>query len=519
MSEEDRPSTDTKHKSTLQTKHPRVRFFSGHSIAEAGRSSWVGAIPILLFRLSVSAMLVSHVVFFSLSGDFSFRYYSTWSYVALTLAFLLVLVSSLVELLRSDDDDASQQHDEEAARDTTSSAVTIEPVDRGVSKLFAQLTVPIYQVAVTAAVFGAIVYWAFIHPSQDKSITYSVLSLHVIAPGVALLDMIFSLSMRFRLVYVPLFLLYNAVYATVLYVFLKVDDYYEFLDPSQQGKISFAAKAVGLSFGSVILALILCAISVAKEFSFVRRRADIVHKRKVDESDKSEPDEATLPTEDTSETSGELKGRGSKGSLKDDEDSAGGKRTDEVVVINEDVAEVVEDTEDEEKLFGTDTIEKRDRSSLPITRQTSSISGIGGKRKLYRMSSTGLARSHSGGSIEDEATSLRNSMSQFSVWEDLDMDGIHARAGEEYFKMPGVYTGGEDEVVKLAALPRTDSNKSGRISRSGSGRRLSRSSSNTSGGFMRSISSAKLSDLAGSRLVYHTAAKNLASSGQKPQSG
>lgn len=441
--------------------------------------------------------------------------------MALTLAFLLVLVSSLVELLRSDDDGASHQHDEEAAPDPASTAVATEPVDRGVSKLFAQLTVPIYQVAVTAVVFGAVVYWAFVHSSSNEGITYSVVSLNAVAPGVALLDMLLSLSMRFRMVYIPLFLLYNAVYATALYAFLKVDDYYEFLNPSEQGKISFTAKVVGLIFGSIIVAVILCAISVAKELSFVRRRATEVHKKKVmDESDKIEQDETTLPSENTSEASGELKDKGSKGSLKEEEDSTGGGKMDNVIVISEDVAEIVEDTEDEDKLFGTDTVENKDRSSLPINSRTSSMSGTGGKRRLYRMSSTGLTRSHSGGSIDGEGALSRHSASQFSVWENLDMEGLHAKQGEEYFKMPGVYTGGEDEVVKLARLQRSDSDKSGFLSRSGSGRRLSRSSSNTSGSFMRSISGAKISDLAaGSSLSHHRAAKNLAGSNQRPQSG
>lgn len=470
-------------------------------------------------------MLVSHLVFFSLSAEFSFSRYSTWAYTALTLAFLLVLVSSLIELLRSDDDDASQHVDEEAPPHLTPPSHPGEPVDRPLLKVLAQVTVPIYQVAVTAQTFGCIVYWAFVHPSQHDPITYPLLSLNVAAPAAALFDMFFSLSIRFRLVYVPLFALYNAAYAAALYAFFKLHDRYVylFLDPSESTKISFVAKVVGLSFASVILALILCLISATKELPFVKRRADKLHNNKfVDKSDFSEPDGGSSPSEDTSEASRVLKTK-QAGSEKEAHFASAGT-SEKMSVINEDVAEVVEDTEDEEKLFGSDPVrmlEARDRSSLPISSRTSSLNGVGAKKRTVRISSfTGMARSLSGGSLGEDGAMSRHSMSQFSVWDELDVEGLHPKPGEEYFKMPAAYTGGKEEVVKLTPLPRDDSNKSGILSLSGSAKRLSRTSSNLSGSFMKSLSTSRISGLAAASSLAHTgAARTTASSTQRPHSG
>lgn len=463
-------------------------------------------------------MLVSHLVFFSLAADFSYRRYATWNYVGLTVAFISVLTCSLVELLRSDDDPQPEEPDEETGTVQAPIRLDQEQDEKGLARAFAQVTVPLYQTFVTASVFGAVVFWAIVYSSENPDFTYPLLSLNAVAPLVAVLDVLFSFSIRFRLVYVPLFVLYNAAYAVALYVFFRVSDLYVYitLDPSEQTRTSFILKLVGLSVGSVIAALILCALTALKEMSFVKRRAEKVHKKSSEETDSSYLDSATSPSDDSSDRPSVV--TNSEG--KKEEDSGPVKAMNGVVVVSEDKAEVVEDTEDIDKLFGRDFCEKdrKDRSSVKMQRRNSSGNGSAVRRRLRNMSGH-LSPSPSRGSMgEGDASSSRHSVSQFSVWDDLEADGVNTIQEHEYFRMPGAYTGGEDEVVELKPMVRSESGQSGIMRRSTSGIRLSRSSS-TGSGFARTVSSSKLAEALASKVLRASRTEKASGNEQRPQSG
>eukprot|EP00177_Eucheuma_denticulatum_P001157 GFKZ01002085.1.p1 GENE.GFKZ01002085.1~~GFKZ01002085.1.p1 ORF type:complete len:567 (-),score=85.01 GFKZ01002085.1:341-1936(-) len=497
----------------------RRRIFVAHSIAEAGRSAWLPPVPILLFRLAVSAMLVSHVVFFSLAGDFSFRRYATWNYVGLTVAFISVLTCSLVELLRSDDDSQSDSVDEETGSVPTPVDDGTEVADKGLARAFAQVTVPLYQTFVTASLFGAVVFWAVVYSSENPNMTYPLLSLNAVAPFVALLDVLVSFSMRFRLVYIPLFVLYNSAYAAALYVFFRVSDLYVYiaLDPSEQTRMSFILKLVGLGVGTVVAGLILCGLTALSGTSFVKRRAEKVHKKSVEGIDSSYVDSATTsPSDDSSDRPSVV----TNSEAKKDEDLGPLKGMNGVVVVSEDKAEVVEDTEDIDQLFGKNFCEKdrKDRSSVPMPSRSSS-GNISGVRRRLRNLSGHLSPSPSRGSFgEEDIASSRHSVSQFSVWDDLEADGIQTIQENEYFRMPGAYTGGEDEVVELKPMVRSESSHSGIIRRSTSGIKLSRSSS-AGNGFARTVSGSKLAEALASTVFRASRAETSDGNEQRRQSG
>lgn len=479
LTSEDDPSGSTeigKEKPTSKRKCFTLKFFSGHTVAEAGHSAWFDTRALLIFRLFVSAFLVSHIVFFSLTKDISFRLYASWSFAGFTVAFVLVVMCSLIEVLRMGDDDeeGSEPRDEEEGAVRAASIPTSDHArDTGLIYVLAQVAVPMYQLFVTAVLFSTIVYWAAIHSSQGNSISYSLLAVNVVAPAVALLDMFLSMSMRFRFVYVPLFVLYNGAYAGALYAFFRLEDLYvyQFIDPSIQEQGAFIGKVSALAVASVMAALVLCGISIARDLSFVRRRREKIHSGKSTDLDESEPKESPTISDRTS------------GSFHVENKTAEIEPMDEGLGV--DKGEKIKDRPEMDELYGglmvadevqlyrSDSHEKRDRLSIPLSTRGSSINGPASSRRRQRLSANGrLSASQSVSSAEGREGFARSD-SRNSAW-DLELDAVQARSEDEYFMMPAVYTAdGEAEVVKLAPIARSSSASGDRAF----GHRLSRTSS------------------------------------------
>lgn len=468
----------------------RIRLFSGHSVAEAGRSAWFDTRVLLLFRLAASAFLVGHVVFFSLNKDISFRHYVAWSFTGLAVAFLPVLTCSLLEVLRMDDDDddlqgdAAPRDEEEGEGRAVDPEPSGEPCDSGLSYVLAQVAVPAYQIFVTAILFSSIVFWAAINPAQPAKFNYPLSAVHIIAPALALLDMLLSMSMRFRFVYVPLFVLFNGAYAGALYAFFKIDNMYVylFLDRSVQEESSFIAKVSGLAVATVIWPLFLCAVSIARDLSFVKRRREKIHKSKFGDADESDRGEDSgHSSEGTADSFPAIREQAVDLAT---ENSSEGQFDRTLTKTIEDRSEAEEKTSgavyaDDIRLTRSESQEARDRLSVPIMRRGQSLNGVNSGRRWQRMSAGGrMSASRSGSSIGEGEGMVRQD-SRSSAWE-LEVDSLQAKHEDEYFRMPGVYTrDGEQEVVKLAPIPRSGSGSVHRLSRSGS-KRLSRASSASS---------------------------------------
>lgn len=456
-------SSPTKNNSRPARARRRVPCFGGHSVEEAGASLWLPTTVLLLFRLAVAAMLIGHTVFFSLTGAFSFRLYATWAYVGLSVAFLGAVTCSLLDLLRDGDEEEAPVPDVEEGGRPADQLLRLEPRDSGFAYFVAQVTVPLYQVFVTATLFGAIVFWAAILPEQSANVDYPLLALNAVAPGVAAIDLLLSLSMHFRLVYIPLVVLFNAAYAAALFAFYKMEDIYvyNFLNPSQP-KGEFIAKAVGLAVASVGAPLFLYALSLVRDL-LLRRRARKNHKSEQAEVKSVSDKEGGNGSEDTSDSSQGVQTAERGVSANKVEETSHEFDVDEIVVGESD---------EERAVFSAGSVDRQDRRSAPICKRPSTVNTAGSNKRWYRASSSGrMQASPSGSTLFEEDLELR------TVWDEFELDGVHARPEDEYFKMPAAYNDGKEEVVKLTPIVRSDSGRGRQFARSVSGRQLFRSGS------------------------------------------
>lgn len=465
-SEDDRSADSSpKKKSKPARAKRRVPCFGGHSVEEAGSSLWLPVTVLLLFRLAVAAMLIGHAVFYLLTGAFSFRLYATWAYLGLSVTFLAAVTCSLLDLLRDEDEEDVPVSDEEEGGRPADVLLGQEPRDTGFAYFVAQVTVPLYQIFVTVTLFGAIVFWAAILPEQSADVDYPLLALNTIAPGVVVVDLLLSLSMHFRLAYIPLVVLFNAAYAAALFAFYKLEDIYvyNFLNPSQP-KGEFVAKAVGLAVASVIAPLFMYALSIFRDL-IVRRR-----ERKNDKAEKAEvksvsDKEGGNSSEDTSDSSQGVQIVAERAvSANKIEESSHEFDIDEVVVAESD---------EERSVFSAGSIDRRDRSSVPLSKRPSNLNTAGSNKRWYRTSTSGRMQMSMSGSTLGEDIESRT----VSQWGELELDGVHARPEDEYFTMPAAYNGGKQEVLKLTPILRSDSGPGRQFARSVSGRQLFRSGS------------------------------------------
>lgn len=335
------------------------------------------------------------------------------------------------------------------------------PSDPRLARFLTRITVPLYQSFTTATIFGTIVYWAAIFDATNTPLSYHVLVLSAIAPAIAIFDFFLSMRMRFRLVYIPFYILYNAAYALFLWLHARITDtvVYDFLD-STQSQQDFVAKTAGLSIASVVAAFMMYSISLAIN-------ACVMHMWPTGEA-ANKLDKAS----DNGTTSGNTSKSSSDDSSEEHETG--------VLLPNNSELCVVVGNEDDLDLSGSFDL-MIDRSSAKIHQAKGSMAGSP-SAKWFRTGSGRMVKTRSNNSVgmENGGMGIARSDSQNSTWDAWEQPA--PRLEDEYFAMPAVYAeqGVEREIVKLKPMPRNDSDRSGRFSRSVSGVSLTRALSGTS---------------------------------------
>lgn len=436
-----------------------------HHLKEPATSVCFGPKILLILRLAATAILIAHLIFFSLRGDFSYRLYSTWNYAGLSLAFFLVLITSLLHVLRDEPnlDDPPEQFSATQAEgmitDVERQPLGPAPLpDPKLARALTRIAVPLYFIFVTATLFATAVYWAAIHPTAPDSLSFSypLIILKVFAPAVALFDFLLTFRMRFRFLYVLLYILYNGIYVAALVIFDKLqgDPVYALFDTSVQSTNQFLIKSASIAASSVAAALIMYALSylpaLSSCFTGKPRRPKSKRSHPTDPSDAS----GTNASDTTSE-------------------SSASKSPDQVRRKSSDDSDPLKLTRNEDSHIRISrSSKKNDRLSLPIT-ATGTISPSTSANR-FRSSSARFAKSRSSSSLGSHGTQgsfSRSNSENRSSWQQMEQPV--AQVEDEYFAMPSAL--GETQKIKLnRPMPRTESGSSlpGILSRSGSGRML-----------------------------------------------
>ncbi|CAN8064152.1 unnamed protein product [Agarophyton chilense] len=458
--------------SASPTTHPHLfrapLLFQPHAFTEASRSVCLPLSVLLLLRLFPVASLVGHLVFFSLHADFNFTEYLTWNYFALTLALLLALTCSLLDVIHDHPDQQDNESQEfptlaehNKADDVERQSRIATPSSQPKWLLFlTRLTVPAYQLAVSATIFGAVVFWAAVYPNATIPLTYALLAQAVAAPAIAIVDFFLSFHMNFRLIYIFLYILYNAAYVAVAYTLTERAYIFVFLR-RDASRSAFAAKAAGLAAACLFTAVLLYFITALRSLRSTRSLPDAISARS----------KSKRILEDRPESAS--RSAASSHSHHSDLSQLGLRR----IPSNSfyDSAEFVH-VENEDQIDQSTSLSARDRASVPIDLG----GGSSGRSSWFRASSARLTATLSGGSAGEARPGFARTSSSSSVWEDMDQPAPQKE--DEVFSMPACYNATKQhELARMSQVPRIDSAKQlpRLVSRQASGR-FSRTSSTSS---------------------------------------
>lgn len=178
-------------------------FLGGHSVVEAGASWYAPTSLLLVTRFCTSAFILSVLIYYLVTGEYSLKFYTQISFLVLAISFLFLALCSLFVLVKR------------------------------TPPLIASIAVPLHQVAACAAVYLTVVYWIFIY---DGRLTFPGIAPHAINVGLVVIDFALGSATRFRLFYILFFVLYTLIYVAALWIYYAVRKIwiYDFLDTGRR---------------------------------------------------------------------------------------------------------------------------------------------------------------------------------------------------------------------------------------------------------------------------------------------
>lgn len=224
---------------------PNRPFFGGHYIAEAGAATCTPAPVALLYRIAALAFAVIGIVYAVTGGrHLMFDDYGTFAYFFFLAALSAVVLSSLTFCLSGGRPEKTAPSYIQGSRNT----------------LLANLAVPLYQLALTAALFFTPIYWAFLH---SGGFTLSDFVFHLLPCAVLFLDYCLSMRMRFKLFYAFLFMLTVLAYLVALWVHVANggDTRFDKFDHGSESRGKSIAYYAGTGSWAVAVAILVYFLS------------------------------------------------------------------------------------------------------------------------------------------------------------------------------------------------------------------------------------------------------------------
>lgn len=213
-------------------------FFGGHPLFEAATSAIFPIGFVIIYRAVFTIYLLSTFIYFQIEQSGSFKEFTNWSHLGLSISFAILTAVSLNFLF------------------LRSSRQSTRP-----SKI-AFIAILIFQVFATAALFLDVVYWALLY-KDNPNVSFKNLTTHAINLACVLLDIFFSLRMNFKLMYWLIFFLYVVVYVIFMWIrYAIVDDFvYNIYDYRTQSTGRTVLNYVGTFLWAVVAGIVMILIS------------------------------------------------------------------------------------------------------------------------------------------------------------------------------------------------------------------------------------------------------------------
>lgn len=209
----------------------------GHSFAEAATSTYLPTAVLSLLRTAFAITLLTTVIYYLLTGDYSIVYFSIWCHIGLGVAFALIGANSIIYLITP-----------------PTNTYRDEP------SVFASFAIIIFQVFATSALFLDVVFWALLFRGE---VTFPALIQHALNFVFVIIEMLTSLSMQFKLVYSALFIFYTIIYLGFAWIrYAVIAEFpYGFLDYREQTNGTTVLYYVVLLAWGALASIILILIS------------------------------------------------------------------------------------------------------------------------------------------------------------------------------------------------------------------------------------------------------------------
>lgn len=225
--------------------------FGGHTLAEAGSSAILPTFVLLVTRLSSAVFMLATFIYFTVRGTYGMEFFSSWSHLGLSLSLALSTALSLSYMM--------------TARTSGSGEIKF-------SRL-AFFGVLMFQIFSSAALFLDPVYWILVFEGGTPK--FHQLAQHAVNLGLVVLDIVLSMHMDFRLMYVWIFVGYAVIYLGFAWVYFAITDEftYTFLDHRNKAAGLVVAYYLGVVAWGVVAALIILVLSRISRLPCAVRRA------------------------------------------------------------------------------------------------------------------------------------------------------------------------------------------------------------------------------------------------------
>lgn len=204
-----------------------------HTVTEVACSAFLPTWAVALYRLIFTVLMLGPFIYYTVQGDYSMRFYSSWSHLGLGISFLFLTLLSITLVLNK--------------------------ISPGPSK-YATISLIAYQIFASAALFLMAVYWILLY---DPPFLFKSFAQHGLNIIVVVLDILLSLRYNFRISYVLFFVIYTIIYlafAWIRFAFTK-DWVYDILDYRTVSAGRLVATYIGLIVWGVISGLLIMLFS------------------------------------------------------------------------------------------------------------------------------------------------------------------------------------------------------------------------------------------------------------------
>lgn len=225
----------------------------GHTIEEIATSLLLPTPLVLVYRLVFTIFLLTNLVYFLITKEYSLMHFTVWGLAGLCISFALLSATTLTYLLTPTPKKLQQCN---------------------ASSPIAFVSIAFFQVFASAALFIDVFYWALLYDAKTDVLDLPTITSHATNFAFVFLEMLLSLNMNFKLIYMfflPCVLIVYVAFMWIRYAITQNFPYEVFeFDNKQVGEV--VLYYVGTLLWSFIAGFVILLLSRVNRISCLSSR-------------------------------------------------------------------------------------------------------------------------------------------------------------------------------------------------------------------------------------------------------